>query len=215
MEIGTELIFKNTSFSTSLKKWERILLAVNEAIQFFNELGMGDVDSIIWDKMCRNKIEEIREAYHKFISLELKRSKQTLSVILKNSFQAADEQLNILQDKINKFRNVRDIEDTQMSGDMQLDFGYISIVNGRAILTEESIKKIRKAFCITIENENQARFYDLAEQVKNAYTAFRTFYKEHSFRAVEDHVQIIDSQALLYEQQGKLHFVEEFIPDIK
>ena len=216
MELGTELTFNETSFSTSMKKWDKLLVPVNEAILYFNELGMGEVDNIIWDKMRSNKIEELREAYHKFIAAELKRSKQTLSAILRSSVQAANEEINILQDMVNKFHQVRDFEDSySLSGNMQLDFENISIVDGCAILTKESIEKIRKTFCITIENENQIKFHSLAEHMKSAYEALRTFYKEHSPRAVEDHVNIIDSQALLYEQNGRLHFVEEFIPDIK
>lgn len=216
MKIGTELYFNETSFGTSMKKWKDLLPSINEALAYFNDVCQAKATQEDFERMYSGKMEVIRQRYRDTISEQLKNAKLTINAIIESALKEADLQMEVLQEKINAFKEKRNLLDNgiYIAVDAQLDFIHVTIVDGVAVLTEENIERIRKTFCITVENENQSMLYDMAQKFKKYYKQIRTFYSENSVAPLEDHIDIISAGTLFYEQGGKLHFYDEVIKRI-
>lgn len=214
MKIGDELIFDRLSFNTSRSKWKILLASINEALQYFSEVCLLPVTQEVFDDMARGNIDRLRNNYKQVIRTQMTRSKLTIGAIIDSALKMADEQMDLLQKKVNDFNEVRHSLNNNISANMQLDYEYVSIVKGTAVLKEETVEKIRKTFCTTIENESQVWFYELSTNFQKLYSEIRAFWNDHALYPMDMHKPMIDDSSIFYEDLGKLYFNEGVIETI-
>jgi hypothetical protein len=175
MEIGTEISFDQTGFKSLRQKHELLAGPVNEALNYLNEICGFEIDQKIYETMISQGVGGISKEYRSTIAAEMKKVKLRMGAILESTEPVVEKHMAEFSKLFIKISNV-----ISYYNDLNLLLENLTIVNGKAILSEETAETMRKKFCVFVDNNSKIKFFTLINRWREDYDRIISFWNEHS-----------------------------------
>lgn len=187
MEIGSVLKFDASGFDRTMGAWEQLLVPINEALVFYNSLCIGLATQNEYDDMINGRYRKLVTKYLEEIRRQLSKSKITVAAVVDEALRNAEDQIEELQKMVEKIFERR----LRLPADIQVQLDHAVITMGMAVLSDNGKQEIRKYYTNQIENEKQVEFYQLVEELSDAYSRVRAFWNENTVVPLAEHENMI------------------------
>lgn len=177
---GTVLRFDERSFNDSINAHYKVLEPINEASRAYEDLDSTFVfDEAVFKDMIANKSSNIHKKYAAIIDAQIGASKFTSRAVIESMKAQIAIHIQTLGDKIEKiFTTITNIYQHSSSfSKLYFDISNISIVDGKATITEETEAKIKDLCEIKIRTEDHNILYNYALEFQAAHKKVVDFIK--------------------------------------
>jgi hypothetical protein len=187
--IGTVLHFDQYSYSGTLSAYAKVFTPINEAGQAYEDLDKTFVfnEDVLKDMMA-HKSSNINQQYAKVIDNQISSLKFTSKAVIASMKSQIQTDIHELEEKIEKiFTAINEAHQfASPLATLHLDISNITIVKGKATITEETKEKIKDLCEIKIRNEDQSKAYNLALKIQEDYKNFIDFIKEKNPQSIQN-----------------------------
>lgn len=184
--IGKVLHFNEYSYTISIQAYPSVIAVIDKAGAAFEALDSTFVfNQEVYKDMLANKSANIHKQYSAIVDAQIKSLKFTSKAVIDSFRSKIVVDIQDLEDKIQAIFTTASTEGHNSFHTVYFDLSNISIIKGKAVLTDETKEKIKDLCETRVRTEDQNIFYNYALQLQADYKKFADFIKEKNPKITE------------------------------
>ena len=165
---GKELHFDAVNYEATIRLAKYLLPFISKLVEAYETLGMGPITTESYRDLTSAGTSSIRDPYSEFIDKEIQRLKVKSKSISDAMRSGIDQNLLEVENALNGLKTeLRNQVSLHAGITLPLTLENFAIVDGKPVLSEEAIERIKRHFTISIETDIQEAVYDRLEKIRN------------------------------------------------
>jgi len=215
--IGTVLSFNDGAFNNNIRAFNGLRKSINEVGEAYEALDTTfKFTQDVFEDIVAHNTANVQKMYAKTIEKQIETSKFTSKAIVKSMRDNISVEIEALNKKVEAMFNALSVARQSGFYNIYVEFSYIKIVAGKAVLTEESTEILKDLHSETIKTQNQSDFYNQCLEFADRYKDIVSYLNEHHPEAVKHKAVLTENgNSILYVSGEELKINPNYFTAVK